>query len=148
MEENVKKEINLFLEKMTFPAVISVEKESENIFRISFQTQDARFLIGSQGETIESVEILLKKIIQRKIPDFGYFYIDINDYRRQRQEFLKENAKQSAKQVRLYRKDVVLEPMSSFERRIVHVVLSEYPDIKTESIGEGLERRVVIKPFQ
>lgn len=75
------------------------------------------------------------------------FTIDINDYRMKRLEDLKQDVKAAAKEVRLYRKDVPMRFMSSFERRIVHLLLEEYPDITTESIGQEPGRRVVIKPY-
>ncbi|MEK9148295.1 MAG: R3H domain-containing nucleic acid-binding protein, partial [Patescibacteria group bacterium] len=62
-------------------------------------------------------------------------------------EALKAEAKNMAKKVRLYRTELVLKPMPAFERRIIHMALAEYPDITTESIGEGYSRRVVIKPY-
>ena len=60
---------------------------------------------------------------------------------------LKQDVKAAAKEVRLYKKEVPLRPMSSFERRIVHLLLAEYPDITTGSIGEEPDRKVVIKPY-
>ena len=71
--------------------------------------------------------------------------IDVNDYQRRRFDELKDKARMGAQRVRYFKKEVTLEPMSAFERRIVHLALQEYPDIVTESIGEGAERRVVIQ---
>ena len=64
-----------------------------------------------------------------------------------RLEDLKQDVKNAAREVRTYHREAPLRPMSSFERRIVHLLLAEYPDITTESIGEDAERRVIIKPY-
>ena len=146
--EHLQKETEQFLEKMTFPSSVSVAEGPDGVFRINIQTEDARFLIGAGGEMIGYLESILKRILLKKMPEETKFYIDINDYRERRFDFLKEDAKNFAKQARLYRREVILDPMPSFERRIVHLVLSEYPDITTESVGEGSERRIVIKPHQ
>jgi spoIIIJ-associated protein len=93
---------------------------------------------------------LLKKIIRKRYGEdeekFS-FTLDINDYRMKRLGDLKQDVKDAAKQVRLYGKHVPLRPMSSFERRIVHLLLAEYPDIATESVGQEPDRWVVIKPY-
>ena len=73
--------------------------------------------------------------------------LDINDYHKKRIEEVKDLARMHAQRVRYFKKDIEMRPMNSYERRIVHTVLQEYPDIETESVGAGLERRVVIKPL-
>jgi spoIIIJ-associated protein len=73
------------------------------------------------------------------------FFLDVNDYQTKKNEELKNLARMTAQRVRYFKKEIELEPMSSYERRIIHATLGEYPDISTESKGEGLERRVVIK---
>lgn len=104
-------------------------------------------LIGERGATLASLEHILKKIVKKRYGEEQKFTLDINDYRMKRLEDLKQDVKNAARAVRMYKKDVPLRPMSAFERRIVHLLLAEYPDIATESIGLEPERRVVIKPY-
>lgn len=104
-------------------------------------------LIGEYGNNLLSLEYLLKRILQKKHKVLDKFTLDINDYRMKKLEDLKQDVKVAAKEVRLYRKDVPLHPMSAFERRIVHLLLAEYPDITTESIGQEPDRKVIIKPY-
>lgn len=108
---------------------------------------EANMLIGEHGANLAHGEHLLKKIIKKKFGEEFKFTLDINDYRMRRLEDLKQDVKSAAKEVRLYQKEVPLRSMSSFERRIVHLLLAEYPDITTESIGQEPDRRVVIKPY-
>lgn len=116
---------------------------------INIVTPDARLLIGARAENLLALEHLIKRMTEKETKDGERprFFIDINGYRLHIIESLKEEAKQVAKKVRLYRKELVLKPMSAYERRIIHMALVEYPDITTESIGEGEKRRVVIKPY-
>lgn len=104
-------------------------------------------LIGEHGNNLGAIEHIIKKIIRKKYGEEQKFTLDINDYRMRRLDDLKQDVKVAAKDVRLYGKQVPLRPMSSFERRIVHLLLAEYPDIATESIGREPSRMVVIKPY-
>ena len=143
--DEIKKEVEIFFEKITFPSHVSVSEDLEGGLKISVCNDDGRLLIGFGGETIAHITALVKKIVQKKFPDAPRFFLDINDYRERKRDLLREDAKNFAKQVRLYRKEVVLPSMSSFERRVIHATLSEYPDIITESIGIDPDRRIVIK---
>lgn len=111
------------------------------------RTQDAGLLIGEDGANLLALNYLLRKIVERRTntPE-PQFLIDVNDYQRRRFEEIRDKARMGAQRVRYFKKEITLEPMNAFERRIVHLVLQEYPDIVTESTGEGITRRVVIKP--
>ena len=116
--------------------------------RVSVRVRgDARMLIGERGANLAALEHILRKIIQKKHGENVHFTLDINDYRMRRLEDLKQDVKSAAKEVRTLGRSVPLRPMTSFERRIVHLLLAEYPDITTESSGVEPERKVVIKPF-
>ena len=108
---------------------------------------EANILIGEHGNNLADLEYILKLIVREKYNEDFKFALDINEYRMKRLEDLKQDVKAAAKEVRLYKKEVPLRPMSAFERRIVHLLLAEYPDITTESIGQEPQRRVVIKPY-
>ncbi|MBI4132527.1 MAG: hypothetical protein HY473_00300 [Candidatus Sungbacteria bacterium] len=111
-------------------------------------TDDARLLIGVRARNLLALEYLLKRLLEKEPPEsVSGFFLDVNGYRLHHLEELKGEAKNIAKKVRLYRTELALKPMSAFERRIVHMALAEYPDITTQSTGEGETRRVVIKPY-
>src|SRR3989338_2560251 len=121
-----------FIEQMGFGDDIeAVDGFHGMTVRISVRMKkDSNLLIGEYGNNLFALEHLLKKCIRRR---------GVED--------LKQDVKTAAKDVRLYNKEVPLRPMSSFERRIVHLLLAEYPDITTESVGDEPHRRVIIKPF-
>lgn len=145
----VKTQIKEMFEKMGFGGQIeSIEAHQGATSRFSVRIfGEANMLIGEHGNNLSYAEHMLKKIIKKKFGEEFKFTLDINDYRMKRLEDLKQDVKAAAKEVRLYQKEVPLRSMSSFERRIVHLLLAEYPDITTESIGQEPDRRVVIKPY-
>lgn len=77
--------------------------------------------------------------------DEGPIMVDVNNFRREREKFVLELARAGAKKAALTKSDVVLPPMNAYERRLVHTELAIRPDIKTESVGQGSSRQVVIK---
>ncbi|TSC69352.1 MAG: spoIIIJ-associated protein [Parcubacteria group bacterium Gr01-1014_66] len=104
-------------------------------------------LIGEGGNNLAAIEHVLKRVVRRHLGEDCKFTLDLNDYRMERLKGLKQDVKAAAKEVILYKKEVPLHPMSAFERRIVHLLLAEYPDLATESVGREPDRHVVIKPF-
>ncbi|MBI2639711.1 MAG: hypothetical protein HYW90_02345 [Candidatus Sungbacteria bacterium] len=147
--ELIAKKIAEVLERAGIEAAVEEGGRPEDVSSyFNVVTPDGRLLIGSRAENLFAFEYLIKRLVEKETGELGVkFLVDINGYRLHRLEELKEEVKRVAKKVRLYRKEIVLKPMSPFERRTVHTVLSEYPDITTESIGEGEGRRVVIKPY-
>jgi len=84
------------------------------------------------------------KLVAKKY-DEGPIVVDVNNHHKEREKLVIELAKAGAKKAVVAKTDVVLPPMNSFERHLVHEELSIRPDVRTESIGEGAARRVVIK---
>lgn len=131
------------------------EGGDESWFFIKTPGSEAPLLIGENGKHLAAFSYLIKKIYEKKFfsagaPEAGahaQFLIDINDYNKKRVEEIKDQARMHAQRVRYFKKEVEMRPMNAYDRRIVHSVLQEYPDITTESSGEGVERRVVIKPL-
>src|SRR5262249_3935279 len=115
------------------------------VFNIS--SRDSRLLIGRQGSTLHYLEILVHALTARAFPgEPFYFTLDVDDYKRKREWFLKEEARNAVEQLKRTDQPVVLEPMPNYERRLVHAYLQEnYPEVFTESTGEEPNRKVVIK---
>lgn len=141
---------NRFCVRMKNPPQRDLEEEKD--FADTVQEGIARpspshMLIGERGNTLSAIEHIVKKLLKKKYNVEEKFTLDINDYRIKRLDDLKHDIKAAAKEVRLHKKEVPLRAMSSFERRIVHLLLAEYPDITTESTGSEPNRRVIIKPY-
>lgn len=120
--------------------------EGETIFVSIYTPENARFLIGKNGQNLQALEYVAKLIsIKDKNP--VNLVVDVNDYKKSRATYLMDLAKQAVSRVRNTQKAEALMPMTPYERRVVHMELAACPDIATESIGEEPHRRVVIKPY-
>ncbi len=116
------------------------------------KTKEAGLLIGEGGQNLFALSHILKRLAESEFKkrelEKIQFLLDVNGYQLKRIEELKNTARINAQRVRYFKKEISLEPMNAYERRIIHSFLTEYPDIITESTGEDPNRRVVIKPFE
>lgn len=123
--------------------------------RFLIKTREGALLIGENGQNLLALNHIIKKIVDKQTNDSTkeenkereIFSIDINDYQAKRIDDLKGVARLIAQRVRYFKKEIIMKPMTSFERKVIHSVLTECPDILTESVGEEPNRRVVIKPY-
>lgn len=145
--EKIKEITKEFFEKTTFEVEIEFLPQKDSTLPINLKTEEPQILIGEGGQTLTEIQHLLKAILKRKITEPFYIDIDINDYKKKKGEYLKELARSLADEVSLTKKEKQLSPMPAYERRIIHLELAERTDITTESIGQGPERRVVIRPY-
>lgn len=144
MEDLIKKTLQEMLQYMgvACSGIVIEHLAGQTLFRI--ETVDTRNLIGAHGDTLHSLEYILKKMLERQGVQ-GHFTVDVDGYRSKQITELEQRALMMAERARSFEYDVELSPMSAYERLIVHAALSGKPGIKTESQGEGKERRVVIK---
>lgn len=108
---------------------------------------DLGAVIGKNGQNISALEQIIRLVIYKKFPEGANFILDVNDYRKSKADFVLKQAKETAMRVKSTKKAEALLPMSSYERRLVHMELASHLDLATESIGEEPKRRVVIKPL-
>lgn len=124
-----------------------IAEEADGFF-VSIDTKDAGRLIGARGEFLESLQLLVNQMLSRQLgegAEFKRVVLDVSNWRKQKEEELTEKAKQWSKEVLESGKDLELEPMSSWQRRIIHMVIGETKGLETESIGEGRDRHIIIK---
>jgi spoIIIJ-associated protein len=107
---------------------------------------DLGILIGRRGETLRDLEYLSRLIVAQQTGRNVRFVVDVEGYRARRERMLRELARRMADRVRQSRQPITLEAMPPHERRIVHITLREHPTVRTQSIGEGDRRRVMILP--
>lgn len=103
-------------------------------------------LIGVKGKTLDALQILVRNLISTYTKDHIITSLDIGGYRSNRTHQLEILATKTAKEVAKTKVAVKLQPMNSFERRVIHEKLSDWRDVYTESEGEGEDRAIVIKP--
>jgi len=146
-EESIKGIIEELLSRLNVEGRVEFLETADNL-QFTVRTSEAGLLIGEGGENLISLNHVARKMVEKKVGKTRLpFSVDVNDYQKQKMEELKDLARMAGQRVRFFKKEVALKPMSSYERRIVHSVLTEYPDIITESRGEDPQRFVVIKPF-
>jgi spoIIIJ-associated protein len=145
--EEIKAKIEEMMEKMGFETEVKLVLEEENETAVcNILTKDSNFLIGQYGVNLQSLQHIARLIVKKSIPAEANFILDVNSYRQEKNESVIKMAKTMAEEALNEKRAVVMRPMSPYERRIVHMELAKNEAIKTESIGDGDDRRVVIKP--
>ena len=110
------------------------------------QSKENALLIGRDGKTLDAIQTLLKTYLHNYTDEKLTVSLDIGQYKQNRKKQLEILATKLAKEVAFTRVEVRLDPMNSYERRIIHTKLAEWRDVYTESEGEGENRQIVIKP--
>ena len=142
----IKNIIQQLLAAMDFLGEVNLQDQGVDFFIANIQSADAAYLIGRSGENLRALQHLGRAITNKQLGETVHLVVDVNNYQANRLELLKEMALSSAKEVAKMKQPQWLAPMNAYERRVIHLALAGMVDIKTESEGEGQERRVVIKP--
>ena len=130
---------------MGINAVIETKTREESpIFNVV--APEAAILIGKSGRTIEALQNITRQMVNTELNTNYKFIIDVNDYKSKRRSRIEKTAKYTAKEVARTKVEAALEPMNSYERRIVHNILNKSKDVITESKGVEPNRYVTIKP--
>jgi spoIIIJ-associated protein len=136
--------VQKFFIAMGFEEVrVDVEPDSRRI--AVFIDDDYAPLKKSIMQMIGAVNALISLVARREKKEM--VFIDINNYKRERERIIIDLARAAAKKAQLTKQEVPLPAMNAYERRLVHTELATRPDVKTESVGEGRGRYVVIKPL-
>ncbi len=122
--------------------LLETEQAGQNILQI--KTKDAKLLIGQKGRNLQALDYIVAKIAKEKAIEEKWV-LDINDYKLKEIKEIEEKARMLASRAKTLQYDVEMPAMSAYERLIVHSALADDPQIKTESYGEGKDRRLIIK---
>lgn len=132
---------------MGFEGAEIQERNVQDRVKVSVRVQNARELIGAGGETLATLQHLVRRIVAKHVSPAPLVDVDVNDYKQMRENLLQSFARDVGGRVRLEKKAIELRPMSSFDRRIIHTTLAQFPDLTTESVGEGRFRYIVVRPY-
>ncbi|MDP6737614.1 MAG: RNA-binding cell elongation regulator Jag/EloR [Dehalococcoidales bacterium] len=113
---------------------------------VNIHGDDLGILIGRRGQTLSSLQYLVRLMVNLQTKSRAPIIVDIEDYKQRRYRVLEDFARQIAEQVKAQDRSFTFEPMSSFERRIIHITLADYPGVTTKSVGSGKERQVIVLP--
>jgi len=144
----IKETIAELLKLMNFDGVVFIDDFDEDNVIVNIQTDQAGFLIGQGGSSLDALQCIARTLVNKKTGESIKFILDINDYRKNKIDLLKNLAKDIAKQVLSKRIAVTLQPMPAYERRIIHLALINDSQINTESIGYEPERRIIVRPVK
>ena len=127
---------------------IVIESTDNNNINISLTLpqESAGVFVGHHGEGLAALRMIFSLIIFQRFSVWPKLHLNVNDYQERREETLKELANDAAQRAVNLQKEIILPNLSSYERRIIHMYLSEYPGVKTESRGEAPYRQMVIVP--
>ncbi len=142
------------LELMDIPASVTLSHEftgedEEGVTSsvgLNIEGEDLGILIGRRGQTMASLQHIVRLIMAHQMQVRIPIVIDVEGYKRRRCEGLRALANRLAEQVKAKNMPFAMEPMSAFERRVIHLALADHPDVTTESTGVGETRKVVISP--
>jgi spoIIIJ-associated protein len=122
-------------------------QDSENGFEVMIETEDAGRLIGFKGDSLSALQLIISQILshQRGEEEFKRVILDVSGWRQKKEEDLKRVAEDYIAEVKETGKELELEPMPSWQRRIIHLVVEETEGVESESIGDGRDRHLVIR---
>ncbi len=146
MEENLSEILDNILGLLLLEGSYEIEEVEDN-FTVSIETKDAGRLIGARGESLDGLQLLINQIMSKKTGEgeFKRVILDVEGWRKQKMEELSQIANEWGKQVLETGKEMEIEPQSSWQRRVVHTIISEMGGLTSESVGEGRDRHIVIK---
>jgi len=122
------------------------KEEAPAPIAINIEGDDLGILIGRRGQTLSCLQYIVRLIVAQQTKAWVPLTIDVEKYKQRRYESLQALARRMAEQVEARGVPFTLEPMTAYERRIIHLTLADHPAVTTQSVGEGEARKVVILP--
>jgi spoIIIJ-associated protein len=144
MPAEPKETLQKLLEQLGFNSTIE-EHRMEDGLLLDVKTDDSGRLIGRQGQTLADLQYITNRLLFQQDPSAPKVMVDVGGYRAQAREALVKKAKEAAEKVRRWGDVVELEPLSAFDRRIIHQALKDDPNIETHSVEvEGTEKKAIL----
>ena len=144
INDYIKETVNKIVTDMGFDVKIET-KVRDGILNLTLHSDNNNLLIGRDGKNMNALSTIVKQIIQNELGIYYKFNLDVGEYKLKQQKKLERMAKRVAREVAKSKVEVKLDPMNSYERRIIHNILNDDRYVYTESVGEEPNRCVVIK---
>jgi spoIIIJ-associated protein len=138
--------VNEIVGRMGLQVEIKIREDSEDEVILDIAGGDAGRVIGKKGQTLDALQFIINKIVNRFPEGRRHILLDSGDYRQRREDGLVSMARREAKRAVAQSRIITLEPMSPRDRRVIHLSLAKFPGVSTRSDGQGSERRVRIIP--
>ena len=144
MPADPKATLEQILQHLGFPVTIEEHHLDEGVL-LDVKTEDSGRLIGRQGQTLSDLQYITNRLLFQQDPTAPKVMVDVGGYRAQARDALVKKARDAAEKVRRWGDVVELEPLSAFDRRIIHHALKADPDIETHSVEvEGTEKKAML----
>lgn len=145
--ERAKEILNEIIKHVDVPTVVECESRADHVY-LNIISNGSGLLIGKRGKTLNSLQYLVSKLLQKEVGETVSVIVDTEGYRSKREVSLTELAQQLGEKVKKSHRPLTTGPMNSQDRRIIHLALKEDHEVRTKSKGEGNLRRVVIYPVK
>ena len=133
------------LESMGLKAEVKALLKGEDLY-FEIAGDKEGILIGKHGRTLESLQFLFNRMVNKQLKEGVRVYVDVNGYKEKRADSLTKMAARLGENVKRAEKPLTIGPFNSHDRRIIHLALKEDPNLETESLGEGEMKRIRILP--
>lgn len=143
-EENIKRFLDEFISNLPTKGIVYEIKNDKNDLLVDINGEDTGYLIGYRGNVLNSLQLILNNVANRELNERVRVLLNIGGYKQKREKDLKDLAEKIAGTVIRKRKSITLEPMSSYERKIIHSTLQENSKVETHSVGEEPNRKVIV----
>lgn len=122
-------------------------QESDESVDVIISSDDPGMIIGHHGDTLDALQLTLALVLAKESGDFKRVSLEVGDYKKNRSDYLKNLADQTKQRVLTEGREIFLPSLKPWERREVHMYLANDKEVLTESVGEGKERTLVVKPL-
>lgn len=143
VEEIARNFLTTMLDKMDVEAKLNIKLKQNNLY-IDMSGKEMALLIGRRGQTLDSLQYLISLVVNKEREEYLRVILDTENYRQKRKDTLERLANKLASRAKKIRKNITLEPMNPYERRIIHSALQNNSFVTTKSEGEEPYRKVVI----
>lgn len=144
VEQLIQDELSTLLSLIDVSGEIEVVQD-DAYYHITVDSSDNALLIGRYGDTLSSLEHILSLLVAQKNEEFVPLTLEIGGYREERESYLKDLAERVCEEVVATGREKVLSDLKPWERRVIHMYLSESEDIESESVGEGRSRVLTVR---
>lgn len=144
--EQIKKVVTELMNDIKIEAEVGVLVNDDESVKVQLDSTQAAFLIGFHGENLRCLQLILSFLIHQKTARWLKLEINVGDYLQKREEQLHKLAMNLAMKAKFSGETQIIPNLSSSERRMIHLILADHPDVSTQSEGEGRQRCLTIKP--
>lgn len=137
--------IETLLQRLEIEGSFDLSEQEESL-DVVLETKDSGIVIGYHGEILEALQLVLSLLVAKKLGRFVRVTVEVGDYRKNRSEYLQRLAMQVKEKALSEQAEQMIHSLKSWERRIIHLLLQDDKEVASESVGEGKERVLVVKP--